>query len=173
VREGTSLNSMKTIKRRIRESKTDYSKRIKLLKGNTPRIVFRKTNKYVIAQYVTSREAQDKVEISVTSKKLMEYGWPENARGSLKSIPAAYLTGFLIGKNIVKSKMKDAIIDFGMIRNVHKSRSYAFLKGLIDAGLKIKCEKDLFPDENRIRGKHMKKDFTEAFNQIKSKLEKE
>ena len=56
---------MKTLKRRRRESKTDYGKRIKLLKGNTPRIVFRKTNKHIIAQYISSKEAQDKIEIGI------------------------------------------------------------------------------------------------------------
>jgi large subunit ribosomal protein L18 len=36
-------------RRRRREGKTDYSKRINLLKSGAPRIVFRKTNRYLIA----------------------------------------------------------------------------------------------------------------------------
>jgi len=53
---------MKTLKRRRKEHKTDYAKRIKLLKGGSPRVVFRKTNKYIISQYVKSKNAQDKID---------------------------------------------------------------------------------------------------------------
>ena len=93
---------MKTLKRRRRENKTDYLKRLKLLKSGSPRIVFRKTNKYLIVQYVTSEETKDKIEIGITSKKLINYGWPKNLEGSLKSLPASYLVGLLIGKKILK-----------------------------------------------------------------------
>ena len=74
----------KTIKRRRLEAKTNYSKRIKLLKGNSPRIVFRKSNKYILAQLVESKEAQDKVKFGVTSKKLLDYGWPKEAVSRFK-----------------------------------------------------------------------------------------
>ncbi|GAJ13133.1 unnamed protein product, partial [marine sediment metagenome] len=93
---------MKTLKRRRKEYKTDYSKRIKLLKSGAPRVVFRKTNRYLIAQYVISKEAQDKIEFGINSKHLMKYGWPKESKGSLKSISAAYLTGILVGKKIIE-----------------------------------------------------------------------
>ena len=133
---------MKVQKRRRKENKTDYLKRLKLLKSNSPRVVFRKTNRYIIAQYATSEEAQDRIVLGANSKDLMKYGWPENFKGSLKSIPASYLTGLLLGKKIIGKKLETPIADFGMYRNLHKNRSYAFLKGLIDAGLKLKCSKD-------------------------------
>jgi large subunit ribosomal protein L18 len=164
---------MKTLKRRQKECKTDYHKRIKLLKGNSPRIIFRKTNKYIISQYVTSKEAKDKVEFGISSKKLMDYGWPKEFSGSLKSIPASYFTGFLIGKKIVKEKLKKPILDLGMVRNIHKSKIYAFLKGLNDAGIDIQCDKKFFPDENRTKGKHMKNDISGSFEKIKSNIEEE
>ncbi len=162
---------MKTLKKRRRQNKTDYLKRLKLLKSNSPRIVFRKTNKYIIAQYITSKEAQDKIVIGINSKNLMNYGWPEKAKGSLKSLPASYLTGYLIGKKILKEKLKNPIFDIGMIRTLHKNRAYAFLKGLIDSGIEIKCQEKVFPDESRIKGKHMKNKI--PFDEIKSKIEKE
>ncbi len=162
---------MKTLKRRRREYKTDYLKRIKLLKSRKPRVVFRKTNKYIIVQYVTSKEAQDKVEIGLNSKELLNQGWPKELKGSLKSISAAYLTGLLMGKKIIKQKLKEPIIDFGMHRILHKTKTCAFLKGLIDAGIKIKSKKEIFPNEDRIKGKHMKKDFSNIFDKIKSKIE--
>lgn len=135
---------MKIEKRRKRESKTDYQKRIKLLKSNLPRLVLRKTNRYVIAQYIKSEESQDKVEIGISSKELLKYGWPKENKGSLKSIPATYFVGLLIGKKIIEKKLKTPIIDFGLHRSTHKSRLYSFVKGLVEAGVEIKYGKKHF-----------------------------
>jgi len=163
---------MKTLKRRKLEGKTDYAKRLKLLKSNSPRLVFRKTNRYIIAQYITSKQAQDKIEIGITSKKLKELGWPDEFDGSLKSIPASYLTGLLMGREINKKKLKTPIVDFGMTRVISKNRGYAFLNGVVDAGVKIKCDEEQFPEKERISGKNMKEDFSKKFEEIKSKIEK-
>jgi large subunit ribosomal protein L18 len=144
-----------------------------MLKGETPRVIFRKTNRYIIAEYVTSHEAQDKVEIGLTSKKLKKFGWPDEFDGSLKSIPAAYLTGFLMGKEISKKKLATPIVDVGMTRTLSKNKIFAFINGLVDAGIKIKCPKENFPENERIEGKNLKKDFSKTFKEIKSKIEKE
>jgi len=163
---------MKTIKRRRKENKTDYGNRIKLLKSGIPRIVFRKTNKYFLVQYVTSKEAQDKVKFNLTSKELIKYGWPEEFKNSLKSIPSAYLTGILTGKKIQENKLKTPIADFGMLRMLHKTKVYGFLKGLIDAGIDIKCDKKTFPTQESIEGKFLKKDFSKNFEKIKLNINK-
>jgi large subunit ribosomal protein L18 len=162
----------KVDKRRRRESKTDYAKRFKLLKGESPRLVFRKTNRYIIGQYVTSIEAQDKVEVGRTSKDLSSYGWPKDFEGSLKSLSASYLTGFLIGKEITKKKLEIPIVDLGMIRVISKNKAFAFLKGVADAGVKINCNEENYPDEDRISGKHMKSDFSKTFKEIKLNIDK-
>jgi len=52
---------------------------------------------------------------------------------------------------------------------LHKTKIYAFLKGLLDAGLKIKHQEKVFPDENRIKGEHLKNKIN--FTEIKSKIE--
>jgi hypothetical protein len=44
------------------------------------------------------------------------------------------------------------------------------LKGLIDAGIKIECKKEFFPEEDRIKGEHLKNKI--QFNEIKSKIDK-
>lgn len=163
---------MRVQKKRRREAKTDYTRRIALLKSGLPRLVFRKTNRYIIAQYVESKSAQDKAIMEVTSKDLIEYGWPKEARGSLKSIPACYLTGYLIGKKILKEKMQTPTVDFGMYRMIHKNRQFAFLNGLIDSGLKIKCDKENFPEKERIEGKKLKKDISKEIEKIKSNIDK-
>ena len=161
---------MKVAKKRRRENKTDYLKRLKLLKSGLPKIVFRKSNKYIVAQYIVSKEAQDKIIIGVTSKDLVKHGWPKNAAGSLKSLPASYFTGLFIGKKIIKEKLETPIISLGMYRVLHKSRIFAFIKGLIDAGVEVKTDEAAFPDESRIKGEHIKNKI--PFNEIKQKIEK-
>jgi len=162
---------MRVDKRRRRENKTDYSRRIKILKSLKPRIIFRKTNKYIIAQYVVSDAAQDKVIINSNSKKLLNYGWPEKASGSLKSLPASYLTGYLIGKQIISSNLENPVVDTGMTRILHKSKVFAFLKGLIDSGIKMECKKEAFPDDKRLKGEHMKNKV--PFDEILKKISSE
>lgn len=159
---------MKLWKKRRREAKTDYGKRIKLLKSNSPRIVVRRTNKYLIAQYVTSSEAKDKVEFGISSKQLIKYKWPKESQGSLKSISAAYLTGLLMAKEITNKKLEKPIIDFGMTKNLHKTKIYAFLKGIIDGGIKISCKEEAFPSEERIKGEHLRNKI--PFEEIKSQI---
>ncbi|MFH1585427.1 MAG: 50S ribosomal protein L18 [archaeon] len=160
---------MKTLRKRRVQHKTDYGKRIKLLKSGKPRIVFRRTNKYFICQYVTSEEAKDKPVIGISSKALLKHGWPKEAISGLKSTPASYLTGYLFGKEIISKKLETPILDFGMLRMEHKGKTYSFIKGLIDSGLKVKCKEETFPDEKRISGEHLKNKI--PFNEIKSKIE--
>jgi large subunit ribosomal protein L18 len=162
---------MKVSKRRRNENKTDYMKRIKLLKSESPRLIFRKTNRYVLSQYITSKEAQDKIEIGISSKLLESYGWPKEFSGSLKSLPASYFTGLLIGKEILKKKLETPIIDFGMIRVISKNKAFAFLKGVADSGVIVNCPEENFPEQERIEGKNLKQDFSKVFKEIKLKIE--
>jgi len=162
----------RTLKRRKLEGKTDYLKRLKLLKSERPRVVFRKTNKYVISQYVVSDEAKDKIVFGLTSKNLMKYGWPEKLKGSLKSVPASYLTGYLTAKKILKDKLEKPIVDLGMQRVLAKTRIFGYLKGLIDGGVEIPCEEEKFPEEERLNGKSTKEDISKIVTEVKSKLAK-
>ncbi|MBS3072710.1 50S ribosomal protein L18 [Candidatus Pacearchaeota archaeon] len=159
---------MRTVRKRRNENKTDYKLRIGLLKHGKPRIVIRKTNKYLTAQYVQSQNAKDKVLISVTSKDLVKHGWPKELSGSLKSIPAAYLTGYILGKKIIdKYKESGSILDTGLYRNIHGSRIYALVKGIIDSGVSIPHNEKIFPSEDRLNGKNMKKDISNLVKKIK------
>ncbi len=153
--------------RRRKERKTDYARRMKFLKSETPRLVFRKTNRYLITQYVTSKEAQDKIEMGISTKELLKHGWPKELSGSLKSITAAYFLGILVGKKIKEKKLREPIVDFGMMRMIHKSKPHAFLKGLVDSGLKLKHDEKTFPKLEKIQGKHIK---NFDFEKIKSKV---
>ena len=99
-------NARKMMKRRKQEKKTDYKARLNMLKSGKGRIVFRKTKRYIIGQYIKSEEAKDSVIIGLTSKELLKYGWPASLEGSLKSLPACYLAGFLLGKKILDKEEK-------------------------------------------------------------------
>ena len=150
---------MKTPRRRRLEAKTDYKARLALLKSAKPRIVIRKTNHYIIVQIVKSEIAQDKVLTGNTSKVLLSEGLSEEFRGSLKNLGAAYLTGFIVGKQALKLGINEAILDAGMTRNVKNSRIYAALKGAVDAGLKVPHNEKVLPQMESIKSEKMSKIF--------------
>jgi len=157
-------------KRRRRENKTNYTKRLILLKGNFPRLVVRKTNKYIILQIIESSHALDKVTYTVNTKDLLKHGWPEDRKGSLKSIPAGYLGGLLLGKK-AKELKQEVILDSGLIPNTPGSRVYAAVKGIADAGIKIRFNEEVLPPEEKIRGENSK--VKDIFEKVKGAVEKQ
>ena len=154
------------MKKRRREHKTDYLLRLNLLKSEKPRIVIRATNKYFIVQAVESKESQDKILMGVTSKDLIKNGWDKKFSGSLKSIPAGYLTGMLLAKKLKKGEF---IVDLGMARTISGSRISAVLKGLIDGGLKISADEKFFPGQERLEGQHLKEEIKNMIKKINIK----
>ena len=162
---------LRTIKRRRRENKTDYKARRILLTSGIPRIVVRRTNKYFILQAVESNEAQDKVNATITSKELLKNGWDVKKGGSLKSIPAGYLTGILMAKKLGKGKY---IMDLGMARTLKGGRVFSVVKGLIDGGLDISANEKVFPSEERLNGEHLssKDDPTGPKDDVKAMIAK-
>ena len=161
---------MRVVKRRRREGKTDYKKRLKILEGGFPRVVIRKTNKYLILQLVESKEAKDSVRLGLSSKELLKYGLSKEFAGSLKSVPAAYLSGLLFGKKLEKLKLKKVILDLGLIRSTKGSRVYSAVKGIIDSGIELNVGKGVLPEEERVGGKFLKKDFSSEFKKIKERI---
>ncbi len=161
---------MRTVKKRRRQGKTDYKTRLKLLESGLPRIVIRITNRYILIQYIQSNEAKDKVIVAANSKELLKYGWPKQALGSLKSVPACYLTGLLLGKKIKQKQDKEnkAVLDIGLARNIKKGRIYSALKGLIDSGINMSHDEKIFPPEQRIKGEHLKNKIN--MQEIKDKI---
>ncbi len=143
MKKQTKLNKIRRIK-----SKTNYNKRLKLLKSEKPRLVIRKTNKYIILQIIQSQNAKDKIIAGITTKELLKQGWPEEKKGSLKSLSAAYLGGYLLGK---KSEIPEVILDTGLIPNTKASRVYAALKGISDAGIKINFDEKIIPSEEKLK----------------------
>jgi len=158
---------LRTLKRRRRENKTDYKSRRILLTSGLPRIVVRRTNKYFILQAVESHEAQDKVIATITSKDLLKNGWDSKMEGSLKSIPAGYLTGLSFAKKLGKGKY---IMDLGMTRTLKGSRIFSVVKGLVDGGLDIPVNEVVFPSEERLSGEHLKDGLKDMIAKVKGAL---
>jgi large subunit ribosomal protein L18 len=161
------MKGLRTLKRRRRESKTDYKARKILLESGIPRIAVRLTNKYFILQAIESHESQDKVLATVTSKDLIKSGWDAKKAGSLKSIPAGYLTGMLMAKKLKKGKF---IVDLGMARTEDGGRVFSVVKGLIDGGLDINANERVFPSEERLAGEHMKDGMKAMIEKVKGGL---
>ncbi len=138
--------------RRRREGKTDYHRRKKLVLSDLPRLVARKTNKHIIAQMVEASVEGDRVIASAHSSELRKkYGW----LGSLKSLPAAYLTGLICGYRALEKGVKKAVLDIGLQAPSRGARVFAVLKGCLDAGVEIPHGEEILPDEDRIRGQHI------------------
>lgn len=159
--------SLRTIVKRRRECKTDYKARMALVKSSLPRIVIRKTNRYLIIQLVESKQAQDNVLVTTSSKELLKYGFDEKFSGSLKSVPAAYLAGLVMAKKIKKGEY---IIDLGMAITKFGGRLSAVIKGLVDGGLNIRVNEKIFPSEERISGEHLNKEVKESLSKLKEKI---
>jgi large subunit ribosomal protein L18 len=138
--------------RRRREGRTNYHVRYKLILSRKPRVVVRKSNNNMLLQLVQAEQIGDKTLLSVSSSALKDFGFDQH-KGNL---PAAYLTGLLFGKKMLAAGINDAILDIGLHASTKGSRIYAALKGVIDAGVDIPHNPEIFPTDERVRGEHIK-----------------
>jgi len=105
--------------------------------------------------------------LGVTSKDLLDYGWDKKAVGSLKSLPAGYLTGYLLAK---KAKSGEYILDLGMARNHEGGRLFSVIAGLKDGGLNVHANEEVFPSEERLMGEGLKPEMKAMIMKVKEKL---
>ena len=149
---------------------TNYKKRFGMLKSKLPRVVVRITNKRVITHATEFMETGDKTTVFVDSMHLKTLGW----KHSVKSLPAAYLTGVLLASTMKERGLNDCIIDLGIKTNTKGSRIFAVLKGASDAGLKFPHSPGYFPEDDRVSGKHIdtyrKTDVSKSFADMKAKI---
>ncbi|MEM3736767.1 MAG: 50S ribosomal protein L18 [Candidatus Bathyarchaeia archaeon] len=138
--------------RRRREGKTNYRRRISLIKSRKLRLVIRNTLAHTIVQFVEAKLGGDLIRTSVTSRELVRcYGW----KAPCGNLPTAYLTGLLAGKKAKKIGLTEAILDLGVGKFPPKSKVYGALRGVLDAGVIIPHNGEVTPDEARIRGEHI------------------
>ena len=158
--------------RRKRDGRTDYKKRLNLLKSKKDRLIIRKTNTKIILQIASYNPDGDKVVLSVDSLALKKMGW----NYSCKNIPAAYLSGLLLAKRAKEKKIKGAILDLGLKSPLKGSKLFSALKGVIDGGLNVPVGEGIFPSEERIKGGHVSaylskfKSISDDFEKLKNKL---
>jgi len=138
--------------RRRREGKTDYQSRRALVLSRLPRLAVRGSLRHVIVQVVDAKETGDEVLVSAHSRELAKsYGW----LGDCGNVSAAYLTGLLCGCKTRAHGVGKAVLDTGLHSPSRGSRVFAVLKGVLDAGVMVPHDKEMLPDENRIRGQHI------------------
>jgi large subunit ribosomal protein L18 len=135
--------------RRKREQKTDYKRRLNLLKSGITRFVVRPSNRNTLTQLIEYHEDGDHILAQAKSNELRKMGWGH----STSNTPAAYLTGLLCGVRGKAKGVDRAILNSGLYPHVKGSKMYAALKGLIDSGVESNADEAVFPSEDRIKGK--------------------
>jgi large subunit ribosomal protein L18 len=156
--------------RRRREGKTNYHVRYRLILSKKPRVVVRKSNASTTLQLVVAEQLGDKTLLTVNSKELENFGYTL----SKSNLPAAYLTGLLFGKKMLALGKEEGIADIGLHASTRGNRIYAAIKGVVDAGVNVPHSSEIFPEDGRIRGEHIKKytgtDIVAQFEQAREKI---
>jgi large subunit ribosomal protein L18 len=151
--------------RRRRENKTNYRKRLALLKSKKTRLVIRRSLSNISVQFINFLPEGDQTMAEANSTELKKLGWVRTG-----NVPASYLTGLLAGKKAKNKKIEEAVLDMGLQISTKGSRIYAALKGVLDSGIKVPCSEEILPSEDRIRGKHISKDLEKQFDEVKNKI---
>lgn len=158
--------NFQTKRRRRRECKTNYARRIKLIKQPAcsqgipkNRLVVRITNSKVICQIVRAYMKGDRIVARADSSELEKYG----INFGLTNYSAAYITGFLLARRVLQSEELDkiylpkeadgsytitediegekkafkAFLDIGLASSTKGARVFSAMKGASDAGLAI------------------------------------
>ncbi len=154
--------------KRKKQGRTNYKKRLALLKSRETRLVIRKTNTQIIIQFTNYKPDGDEVIVSYNSSKLKEDGWKD----SYKNLPSAYLAGYKAGLLAQKKGVKKAVLDTGL--QIHKkgNRIYSAVKGIVDSGLKIPVDEKVYPKEERVKGEHISKEYPVLFEKTMKKISK-
>ncbi len=136
-----------------------------MLMGKREFVTVNISNENTQVQILKPEISGDKVVASAHSRYLLEKGW----KGSRKSVPAAYLTGYIAGKKAIGKGSKGAILYSGTKK--YTQRMAAALKGVIDAGLEVPANSETFPPDERINGEHLT--VKNDISQIKSTIDNE
>lgn len=152
--------------RRKRTQKTDYKKRLAMLKSGEKRFVVRLSNHMVVAQVVEYQITGDRALVAVASKNLKDLGW----KSDLKNTPAIYLTALLLAEKAKEKAIKKVIFDVGLRNYKAKTKIYAALKAIVDAGLECPFDEKVLPLQERIEGKHISDDINKNFELVKNKI---
>ncbi|HVL87688.1 MAG TPA: 50S ribosomal protein L18 [Candidatus Thermoplasmatota archaeon] len=153
--------------RRRRENRTDYRRRLALLKARKPRLVVRKKTANLIVQLVGYDAQGDVVLAQAQARELSGFGWT----GAAKNTPAAYLVGYLAGRRAAATGVKEAVLDIGRQIPSKGGRIFAALQGVLDAGIDVPHGNDVLPDAARVKGEHIDDLAEGVFAATKAKIE--
>lgn len=134
--------------RRRRDQKTDFRRRLELIKSGTPRLVVRTSSNNCVVQVVKFEPKGDKTLVASDAVQLRKAGW----KAHTGNVPASYLAGYLCGLKAKKAGVKSAVLDIGI--QSKGRRIFAALKGFNDAGVKVPYGGDELK-EDIITGKHI------------------
>ena len=136
--------------RRRREGRTNFYQRRNLLVSGRSRVVIRPSARNVVVQVTDAKLKGDMIRAAASSKQLQkEFGW----KFGTGNLPCAYLSGYLLGKKALKAGLTNGIADIGL--RTHVNRTWAALKGVIDAGFEVPADEEVFPEADRLTGKHI------------------
>lgn len=156
-------------RRRRREGKTDYRKRVNLLRSGQYRVVVRNSLRNIRVQVINFDPKGDQIMASAEGHELAKFGW----KASTSNTPAAYLAGYLAGIRAKNAGIEEAVLDIGLQTPTKGSRIFASLKGLLDAGIDIPHSEEILPSEQRIRGEHIDENLKDQFEAVKTSLGEE
>jgi len=129
--------------RRRNEGRTNFVKRLALVKSEKPRMVVRRSNSNVVVQFITFDPKGDKTLVTITGKHLLKsFGWP-----SKRNVWTAYLAGLMAAVSAKKKGVSDFVLDVGLYIPSKGSLLFAALKGAHDAGLKTSFEAEMVPED--------------------------
>jgi large subunit ribosomal protein L18 len=144
----SGLTYVRTLKR-IRQDKTNYSKRAALILGRSPFVTIKVSDQNIAGQLLKATPTGDVVVASSHSRELQKQGW----KGTFNNLPACYLTGLLLGKKALEKGVKTAVLYVG--KDKFTSRVAAALKGIIDSGIQVPVSEESLPSTDRISGQHI------------------
>ena len=128
--------------RRRREGKTNFAKRLALVKSGKTRMVVRRSNSNILIQFIDFDPKGDRTLLSVSGAHLAKlYKWP-----SKRNVWTAYLAGLMAGKMAKSKGIKEFVLDMGMYVPSKGSVVFAAQKGAADAGLATLCDKGKVPE---------------------------
>jgi large subunit ribosomal protein L18 len=145
--------------RRRREGKTDYRRRLALLKSGETRVVVRTSNRNVVVQFVGYDESGDRIVASAESRELAKLGYPAAASNT----PSAYLTGRLAATRAKEAGVEAGVLDIGRAQPHKGGVLFSALKGVVDGGVAVPAGEGVFPTEERIRAEHLGTEKAAAF----------
>lgn len=148
--------------RRRREGRTNYVKRLAMIKNGSVRMVVRRSNKGFIIQFIQYFEKGDRTIYSIHSKILQKIAnFPAKC-----NTPSAYLAGLYAGKQAKAKGINGAIVDIVTCAS-RGAVVFAAVKGAIDAGINIPFDETKIIIE-RINGSHLK--LENQFEEAKKKI---